>query len=84
MLRRSSEWSVRESVRNAMALVKARDFRSVAFPLIGAGSGGGKAKKVLTWMVDELSKIEYSGDVRIVKYKNLVILRSDLACTFSR
>jgi len=45
------------------------DFRSVAFPLIGAGSGGGKAEKVLGWMVDELSKIEYSGDVRIVKYK---------------
>jgi O-acetyl-ADP-ribose deacetylase (regulator of RNase III) len=44
-------------------------FRSIAFPLIGAGSGGGKAEKVLRWMVDELSKIEYSGDVRIVKYK---------------
>ncbi len=60
---------MRESVRNAMALVKARGFRSVAFPLIGAGSGGGKAEKVLRWMVDELAKIKFSGDVRIVKYK---------------
>ena len=73
MLWRSSEWSVRESVRNAMGLVKARGFRSVAFPLIGAGSGGGKAEKVLRWMVDELSKIEYSGDVRIVKYKKFCL-----------
>jgi O-acetyl-ADP-ribose deacetylase len=37
---RSSEWSVRESVRNAMALVKQRGLHSIAFPLIGAGSGG--------------------------------------------
>ncbi|MBN2569371.1 MAG: macro domain-containing protein [Deltaproteobacteria bacterium] len=72
LLWRSSEWSVRESVRNAMTLIKAGRYKSVAFPLIGAGSGGGKAAKVQEWMVDELSRIEFSGEVRVVRYKKIV------------
>ena len=69
LLWRSSEWSVRESVRNAIALARQRGFRSIAFPLIGAGSGGGKAERVQAWMESELSGIEYDGEVRIVRYK---------------
>lgn len=69
MLWRSSEWSVRESVRNAIELAKEKGYASIAFPLIGAGSGGGKADRVLRWMEDELSRIEYEGDVRIVRYR---------------
>lgn len=65
---RSSEWSIRESVRNAMAQAREREFGSVAFPLIGAGSGGAKAEKVLYWMTDELSKLEFAGEVRVVRY----------------
>src|SRR3954463_75954 len=53
LLWRSSEWSIQESVRNAVALAKDRGYRSIAFPLIGAGSGGGKADRVLQWMQDE-------------------------------
>src|SRR3954464_11910034 len=53
LLWRSSEWSVRESVRTAMALARERGYRSIAFPLIGAGSGGGKTDRVLAWMRDE-------------------------------
>jgi len=69
MLWRSSEWSVRESVRNAMALAKERGYRSIAFPLIGAGSGGGKADRVQEWMLDELQRIEFDGVVIVVRYK---------------
>lgn len=69
LLWRSSEWSVRESVRNAMAIVKRRGYRSVAFPLIGAGSGGGKAERVREWMRGELQAIEYDGVVIVVRYK---------------
>src|SRR5437763_3524101 len=69
LLWRSSEWSVRESVRNAMALAKECGYRSIAFPLIGAGSGGGKAGRVQGWMEDELKAIDYDGDVVIVRYK---------------
>ena len=66
---RSSEWSIRESVRNAMALVKRRGYKSIAFPLIGAGSGGGKAERVRTWILDELKRIEFEGMVVVVQFK---------------
>jgi O-acetyl-ADP-ribose deacetylase (regulator of RNase III) len=66
---RSSEVSVRDSVRNAMALAKTRDYKSIAFPLIGAGSGGSNGAKVLKWMIDELLRIEFNGEVRVIRYK---------------
>jgi O-acetyl-ADP-ribose deacetylase len=66
---RSSEWSVRESVRNAMALVKQRGLHSIAFPLIGAGSGGSKTGCVQEWMQNELQSIDFDGVVVLVRYK---------------
>ncbi len=69
LLWRSSEWSVRESVRNAMALAKQRNYRSIALPLIGAGSGGGKTERVREWMLDELRRIEFDGVVIVIRYK---------------
>jgi O-acetyl-ADP-ribose deacetylase (regulator of RNase III) len=69
LLWRSSEWSIRKSVRNAMALAKRKCYRSIAFPLIGSGSGGGKAEQVLEWMQLELASIEYDGEVRLVRYQ---------------
>ncbi len=69
LLWRSSEWSVRQSVRSAMALVQQRGYRSVAFPLIGSGSGGGRTDRVQAWMLDELRAIDYDGVVIVVRYK---------------
>jgi O-acetyl-ADP-ribose deacetylase len=69
LLWRSSERSIRESVRNAMALAKQKDYRSIAFPLIGSGSGGRKAEQALEWMQQELANIEFDGEVRLVRYK---------------
>ena len=57
------------AVRSAMALVKRGGYRSVAFPLIGAGSGGGKAARVPGWIVDEPSRIEFPGEVRVVRFR---------------
>jgi O-acetyl-ADP-ribose deacetylase (regulator of RNase III) len=65
----SSERSVRASVRNALRLAADRALRSVAFPLIGAGVGGGAEKRVLGWMKDELSELDFAGEVRIVLYR---------------
>ena len=64
----SSEQSIRDSVKNAMAIAKTRSYRSIAFPIIGAGTGGGKAKKVIAMMQDELTHIEFEGEVRLVRY----------------
>ena len=69
MLWRSSETSVRLSVRTALNLAAGHGFRSIAFPLVGAGTGGKKQTTVLAWMVDELKKACFPGDVRIVRYR---------------
>ena len=72
MVWRSSEASIRDAVRNAMELAKTRGYRSIAFPLIGAGSGGGNSAEVLKWMVNELSRIEFDGEVRVIRYKKTI------------
>ena len=69
LLWRSSEWSVRESVRNALALARDRGYRSIALPLIGAGSGGGSAERVEGWMRDELQRTAFDGEVVVVRYR---------------
>ena len=69
MLWRSSERSVRHSVRNAMELVKQHRFASVAFPLIGAGTGGGSEDKVAAMMQSELERIDYEGRVNVVRFR---------------
>lgn len=68
MLWRSSEFSIRESVRNAMRLADEHHFASIAFPLIGAGSGGGSSERALQFITDELSKIIFAGEVVVVRY----------------
>ena len=65
----ASERSVRASVRNAIVVARENDLRSVAFPLIGAGTGGKSRGRVEGWMTDELAGIDWDGDVRIVRYR---------------
>ncbi len=62
----STEKSIIESVHSAMEIVKSKGYVSVAFPLIGAGTGGSNQEIVLRLMRDTLSYIQYDGYVRIV------------------
>jgi hypothetical protein len=62
LLWRSSERSIRDSVRNAMAIAQQRTFQSVAIPLIGAGSGGGNPHRIQTMIEDELTRCPFDGD----------------------
>ena len=66
----SSEKSVRASVRNALALASQRGFESIAFPLIGAGTGGAKRDRVIGWMSDEASAADYGGRIVIVRFRS--------------
>ncbi len=66
---RSSEASIRDSVHNAISLACEHEFRSIAFPLIGAGTGGAGADEVLALMKDELAGCEFDGVVRIVRFR---------------
>ena len=70
---RASEYSVRESVRNAIALANEKGYRSLAFPLIGAHSGGLNEARSLAYILDELSKAEGDGEVRVVKFRPRII-----------
>jgi len=66
MLWISSYRSVTESVKNSIAMANSKGYASIAFPLIGGGTGGSKQAKVLAWMKDTLSELDYNGEVRIV------------------
>ncbi len=66
---RSSPRSIRDSVTNAINLAKTNGYRSIAFPLIGAGTGGTKSDHVLAIMQDALEALEFDGEVRIVRYR---------------
>ena len=65
MFWRASESSIRMSVRSTMKLVQERNFASVAFPVLGSGSGGYDVENALKLMVDELSKSVGTCQVRI-------------------
>jgi O-acetyl-ADP-ribose deacetylase (regulator of RNase III) len=69
ILWRASEYSIRESVRSAMKVVEEHGFGSIAFPMIGAGSGGFKVTRVETLMVDEFSKMKFDCSVVIVRFR---------------
>jgi len=65
---RSSPKSVRDSVRSALAIAGKKGYSSIAFPLVGAGCGGGNEREIEAIMLDELGRIEFSGEVRLVRF----------------
>jgi O-acetyl-ADP-ribose deacetylase len=69
MLWSASEQSIRDSVRNALSLAEKYGFRSIAFPLIGAGSGGFGQERAKVTMLGELLKLDSPLAVRIVTFK---------------
>jgi O-acetyl-ADP-ribose deacetylase (regulator of RNase III) len=73
LLWRSSERAIRDSARNAVRLAEDRGFASLAFPLIGAGSGGFPAEKAKAILVEELEKLDSTLKARVVVFaKNRV------------
>jgi O-acetyl-ADP-ribose deacetylase (regulator of RNase III) len=64
----ASRPSIRLSVRNAIALAKRERFRSVGLPLIGAGTGGFPPEQAEKIMLETLTRLEFDGDVRVVRY----------------
>ena len=69
MFWRASERSIRDSVRNAVQLADSLGLRSLAFPLIGAGSGGFDAAAAERMMLDTLVGLESDLQVVIVRYR---------------
>ncbi len=69
MLWMASERSIRDSVRNAIRISQENNFQSIAFPLIGAGSGSFNQDKAKALMLDELNTLDVDMVVKIVVFK---------------
>lgn len=69
MFWRASEFSIRNSTTNAINLAEKNKFASIAFPIIGAGSGGFNKRHALDFMLDEIEKIKADLIIKIVEYK---------------
>ncbi|MDR0704731.1 MAG: macro domain-containing protein [Planctomycetaceae bacterium] len=65
----ATEYSIRKSVRSAITLAKEKNYRSIAFPLIGSGTGGASQQKTLNMICEEIEHSEFDGEVIIVKFK---------------
>ena len=65
---RASEFSIRESVKNALHLATGR-FSSIAFPLIGAGTGGFYPAKTEEIMKEEMDIMPFDGEITIVRFR---------------
>jgi O-acetyl-ADP-ribose deacetylase (regulator of RNase III) len=68
LLWRASVTSITDSVRSAMGLVAAHRFASVAFPLIGAGTGGKRPEEVLELMMRAFEELDSAAHVVVVRY----------------
>ena len=66
---RSSKASIQGSVASAMKLVDEGGFASVAFPVVGAGTGGFGADGALRLMLEAFSRIESPARVVVVRYR---------------
>lgn len=66
---RSSEASIRKSTRSAIEKAKELSCKSIGFPLIGAGTGGGSPDQVEKMISEEIQKSNYEGRALIVRFK---------------
>ncbi|MFI4981519.1 MAG: macro domain-containing protein [Nevskiales bacterium] len=69
MLWRSSPRSIQASVASAMSLVNAGGFKSVAFPVIGAGTGGFGEDGALQLMLEAFAAADSAARVIVVRYR---------------
>lgn len=69
MFWRSSRESIQGSVVSAMGLVNQHGFSSVAFPIIGAGTGGYRQEEALQLMIDAFAGLMSCASVTVVRYR---------------
>jgi O-acetyl-ADP-ribose deacetylase (regulator of RNase III) len=69
LLWRATRLSIQDSVVSAMRLVDEGDFKSVAFPVVGAGTGGFGEEGALRLMLDSLARLSSPAEVRIVRFR---------------
>lgn len=76
LLWRASEYSIRKSAQSAMRIVNEQGFQSVAFPVLGAGSGGFNQESALEILRDELEKRQSPARVVVVRFRAAALTSS--------
>jgi len=61
--------SIQGSVVSAMQIVERERYASVAFPVIGGGTGGAGADRALQLMLEALAPIQSTAAVTIVRFR---------------
>lgn len=69
LLWRATPRSIRQSAASALDLASRHGFASVAFPMIGAGTGGRSEDGVLAILRDAVAAHPYPGRVVLVRYR---------------
>lgn len=64
----ATQYSVTQSVVNALALAEEHQFESIAIPLIGSGSGNRAQQWSLDLILETLSGLDSSLHVKVVQY----------------
>lgn len=70
LLWRATNESISNSVKNAISLAEEKGFSSIAFPIIGAGSGGFNKREALNIMKATLSQLSSTLQVYIIDFDN--------------
>ncbi|MEM8534349.1 MAG: macro domain-containing protein [Chloroflexota bacterium] len=70
MTGKASKQSIQTSVVSAVEIAKEHDFQSIAFPVIGSGSGMFSEEQALGYMHYTLEITKYEGQAIIVKYRH--------------
>lgn len=65
----ASEYSIANSVRNAMKVAEQLNLKSVAFPIIGAGSGSFNQEAALKIMLATFESLDYEISVVVVRFR---------------
>lgn len=66
---RGSEVAVTEGTRNAVALAQRHGFRTLAMPLLGAGTGGLSPERVKELITEALNAVDTDIEVTIVEFE---------------
>ncbi len=69
LLWRATPDSIKKSVHSAMRIVDDEKFASVAFPVIGAGTGGFGEEGALRFMLEAFSELESNAGAVIVRFR---------------
>ncbi len=62
----ASERSIRLSTTNALRLAMEMELNSLAFPIIGGGTGGAQVQQAAGWMREVIAAEPHPGDTRLI------------------